>query len=110
MSKEVTMTIRLEPDLRSSFAEAADLEHRPAAQVLRDLMRDYVEQSRSYTSRISAAERKRREDALNYARSSVALEGFNVPDAYSKEAERFIRGEIDLPSLTAKAHDIARDR
>lgn len=110
MSKEVTMTIRLERDLRSSFAEAADLEHRPAAQVLRDFMRDYVEQSRSRAPRISAAERKRREDALNYARSSVALEGFNVPDAYSKEAERFIRGEIDLPSLTAKAHDIARDR
>ena len=79
MSKEVTMTIRLEPDLRSSFAEAADLEHRPAAQVLRD----YVEQSRSRAPRISAAERRRREDALNYARSSVALEGFNVPDAYS---------------------------
>ena len=114
MSKEVTMTIWLEPDLRSSFAEAADLEHRPAAQVLRDFMRDfmrdYVEQSRSRAPRISAAERKRREDALNYARSSVALEGFNVPGAYSKEAERFIRGEIDLPSLTAKAHDIARDR
>ncbi|MGC3292489.1 hypothetical protein ACPTFP_28950 [Pseudomonas aeruginosa] len=113
MSKEVTMTIRLEPDLRSSFAEAADLEHRPAAQVLRDFMREYVERSRSRAparSTISAAERKRREDALNYARSSVALEGFSVPDSYTKEAERFIRGEIDLPALTSKVHDIARER
>ena len=41
MSKEVTMTIRLEPDLRASFSEAAEFDHRPAAQVLRDFMRDY---------------------------------------------------------------------
>ena len=108
MSKEVSMTFRVEQDLRSRFSEAVELEHRPAAQVLRDFMRDYVEQSRA--PRISVAERKRREDALNYALSSVALEGFSVPDVYSKEAERFIRGEIDLPTLTARVHDIARNR
>lgn len=71
------MTIRLEPDLRSSFAEAADLEHRAAAQVLRDFMREYVERSRSRAPArplISAAGRKRREDAVNYGRSSVSLD------------------------------------
>lgn len=46
MQKEVSMTIRLEPDLRASFTAATEQEHRPAAQVLRELMRSYVEQVR----------------------------------------------------------------
>jgi len=61
MRKDVTMTIRLEPELRSQFMQAAEHEHRPAAHLLRDLMRGYVEQFRARKPRISAAERKRRE-------------------------------------------------
>jgi len=110
MSKETTMTIRLEPELRAQFTRVAESEHRPAAQLLRDLMRGYVEQFRAHKPRISAAERKRREEAFNYARASVGLEGFDVPDAYSKEAERFIRGEMDFSALTATVHKIAQTR
>lgn len=36
MSKEVQMTFRVEPELRSEFADAALQENRPAAQVLRE--------------------------------------------------------------------------
>jgi len=107
MRKDVTMTIRLEPELHSQFMQAAEHEHRPAAQLLRDLMRGYVEQFRARKPRISAAERKRREEALHYARASVGLEEFDVPDAYRTEAERFIRGEMDFSSLTDKVHEIA---
>ena len=110
MSEEATMTFRVEHDLRDSFNEAAERNHIPAAQVLRAFMRDYVRQARNLAPAISPAERKRREEAINYAKASVKLEGLSVPDAYSKEAERFIRGEIDFPSLTAKVHEIARDR
>ncbi len=46
MSKEVQMTFRVEPELRTAFSDAALLEDRPAAQVLRELMRAYVKQSR----------------------------------------------------------------
>lgn len=46
MSKEVQMTFRVEPELRAEFAQAASQEDRPAAQVLRELMRVYVVQSR----------------------------------------------------------------
>jgi len=110
MNKEVTMTIRLESDLRARFMQVAELEHRPAAQLLRDLMRGYVEQFRARKPRISMAERNRREEAFRYAQASVELEGFDVPDAYRKEAERFMRGEIDFSALTAKTHEIAQDR
>lgn len=42
MSKEVQMTIRIEPALRAEFTEAAMRDHRPASQVLRELMRSYI--------------------------------------------------------------------
>ena len=110
MSKKATMTFRVEHDLRDSFNEATERNHIPAAQVLRAFMRDYVQQARNLAPVINSAERKRREEAVNYAKASVKLEGLSVPDGYSKEAERFIRGEIDFLSLTAKVHEIARDR
>jgi len=44
MNKEVQMTIRIEPELRADFTEAALRDHRPAAQVLRELMRGYIKQ------------------------------------------------------------------
>ncbi len=44
MTKEVQMTIRIEPELRAEFTAAASRDHRPAAQVLRELMRGYVKQ------------------------------------------------------------------
>lgn len=114
MTKEVTMTIRLEPDLRTNFSEAAEMEHRPAAQVLRDFMRDYIEKVRarrtSANPPISAVERLRREEAMNYARASVALEGFGVPDEYEAEAQKFVRGEIDFDALTVKVHEIGQKR
>lgn len=110
MNKKVTMTFRVEHDLRDRFNEATERNHIPAAQVLRAFMLDYVQQARNLAPAISPVERKRREEAINYAKASVKLEGLSVPDAYSKEAERFIRGEIDFPSLTAKVHEIARDR
>lgn len=110
MSKEVTMTIRVEPDLRSSFSEAAELEHRPAAQVLRDFMREYVERSRSRAPLISAAERKRREEAVNYGRSSVGLEGFALSKADEKHAQRFISGEIELAEFVKVRNESAQER
>lgn len=42
MSKDVQMAIKMEPELRDSFHAAAKLQHRPAAQVIRDFMRQYI--------------------------------------------------------------------
>jgi predicted transcriptional regulator len=44
MSKEAVFTMKLEPELRAeSMAEAA---HRPASQVLRELVREFVQRQR----------------------------------------------------------------
>jgi hypothetical protein len=51
---------------------------------------------KNHHPQISDAERRRREEAVNYARSSVGLEGFQLSEADEKRARRFINGEIDL--------------
>lgn len=47
-------------------------------------------------SAITEAERKRRKEAVDYARASVGLEGFKLNQADELHAERYINGEIDL--------------
>jgi len=46
MSKEAVFTMKLEPELRAEFMAEAASEDRPASQVMRELMRDYIEQRR----------------------------------------------------------------
>ena len=41
-NKEVQMSIKMEPELRDQFMAAAAAQHRPAAQILRDLMRSFI--------------------------------------------------------------------
>lgn len=43
--KTVSMTFLCEPDLRKQFVELARADHKPASQVLRALMRDYIERN-----------------------------------------------------------------
>ena len=42
MSKEAVFTMKLEPELRAEFMAEAEAAHRPASQVLRELMREFV--------------------------------------------------------------------
>lgn len=44
--KDVGLRVRVERELRDDFIQACRDEHRTAAQVLRDFMREYVERSR----------------------------------------------------------------
>ena len=46
MSKEAVFTMKLEPELRAEFMAEAEAAHRPASQVLRELMRDFVQRQR----------------------------------------------------------------
>jgi predicted transcriptional regulator len=51
MPKEAVFTLKLEPQLRAEFTAAAAGEDRPASQVVRELMRDYInrrQQTRQY--------------------------------------------------------------
>jgi hypothetical protein len=42
MPKEAVFTMKLEPGLRAEFMAAAETAHRPASQILRELMREFV--------------------------------------------------------------------
>lgn len=42
MSKDAVFTMKLEPELREEFMAAADALHRPASQIVLELMREFV--------------------------------------------------------------------
>lgn len=42
MSKQAVFTMKLDPELRAAFMAEAKADHRPASQVLRELMREYI--------------------------------------------------------------------
>lgn len=46
MAKEAVFTLTLDPDLQAAFMAEAASDDRPASQVMRELMRDYVDRRR----------------------------------------------------------------
>ncbi|MBS0575153.1 MAG: antitoxin of toxin-antitoxin stability system [Proteobacteria bacterium] len=46
MAKEAVFTMKLEPELRDQFMAEAEASHRPASQVVRELMREFVQRQR----------------------------------------------------------------
>jgi len=48
MAKEAVFTMKLEPELRDAFMAAAKAADRPASQILREFMREYVQHDREY--------------------------------------------------------------
>jgi hypothetical protein len=51
--------------------------------------------------KISDAERAKRQEAIDYARASVRLEGFALSAEYEALTARYISGEITRKELTA---------
>ncbi|MBC7506032.1 MAG: antitoxin of toxin-antitoxin stability system [Sandarakinorhabdus sp.] len=47
MSKAAVFTMELEPDLRTEFMAAAEAGHRPASQVVRELMHEFVQRQQA---------------------------------------------------------------
>ncbi|MGK9452198.1 hypothetical protein ACSSZE_13235 [Acidithiobacillus caldus] len=47
MTKHAVFTMKLDPELRAEFMAAAAASHRPASQVLRELMREYIAQQKA---------------------------------------------------------------
>ena len=52
---------------------------------------------------ITEAERRKRQEAVNFARASVGLEGFKLSEAEEQRAARFVAGEIDLAEFVNPA-------
>lgn len=46
MSKEAVFTMKLERELRDQFMAEAEAAHRPASQVVREMMREFVQRQR----------------------------------------------------------------
>ncbi|KQY28280.1 antitoxin of toxin-antitoxin stability system [Caulobacter sp. Root487D2Y] len=46
MSKDAVFTLKLEPQLRDAFLAEAQAAHRPASQIVRDMMRDFIQRQR----------------------------------------------------------------
>ena len=69
MSKEAVFTMKLEAELRADFIAEAQAADRPASQILRELMRDFVKQQRQARDYDAFLEKK-----VEIARTSV-LEG-----------------------------------
>jgi predicted transcriptional regulator len=46
MAKESAFTMKLETELRDAFVAEAEAAHRPASQVLRELMREFIARQR----------------------------------------------------------------
>lgn len=46
MSKDAVFTMKLEPDLRDAFMAEADAAHRPASQIVREFMREFIDRQR----------------------------------------------------------------
>ena len=58
MSKDAVFTMKLEPDLRAEFMAAAEASHRPASQVVRELMREFVQREQERQNHSAFLHRK----------------------------------------------------
>lgn len=107
MSKQVQMTFKVEPELRASFAKAASLEHRSAAQLLREFMQTYIAENQvqrappsstksSAKANDKTTEQRKRQQAVDFARASIGLEGLHLPPAAEQQAQLFVSGAIGL--------------
>lgn len=72
MAKEVQMSIKMESELRDQFMAVASSRHRPAAQIIRDLMRLYITESETPNALTAETIRKARqgEDVFHAATAS----------------------------------------
>jgi len=94
--KTSTFNIRIETDLRDAFNRAAEAIHRPAAQVARDLIRDFVAKSKP---KLSATELLERREAVDFSRGNSELEGFSAGPEFDTLSERYAAGEIEMEDL-----------
>lgn len=75
MTKEAVFTMKLEADLRADFMAETDALHRPASQVVRELMREFVERQRQ----------KREHSAFVKQKVTVARASMQAGHGYSND-------------------------
>lgn len=79
MHKEVQMSIKMEQELRDQFMAAAAAMHRPAAQIVRDLMRSYIaRQERPNAETIAAIEAAERGEVTHHSSTDALYKALGI--------------------------------
>ena len=79
MAKDVQMSIKLEPKLREDFTAAAQAVDRPAAQILRELMKAFIaRQSMPNAETVAAIEAAERGDVTSHANKDALFRSLGL--------------------------------
>ena len=90
MSKQAVFTMKLEPELREQFMAEAEASHRPASQILREMMRQFVRTQQEAREYEVFLQRK-----VDLARESMAAgEGVSNEEVEAQFAARRRQVEI----------------
>lgn len=89
MSKHAVFTMKLEPELRDQFMAEAEALHRPASQIMREMMRQFVQAQQEAREYEVFLQRK-----VNLAREAMAAgEGMSNEEVDAQFAARRRRVE-----------------
>ncbi|RON83244.1 CopG family ribbon-helix-helix protein [Pseudomonas fluorescens] len=84
MSKQAVFTMKLEPELREHFMAEAEASHRPASQIMREMMRQFVRTQQEAREYEAFLQRK-----VDLARESMAAgEGVSNEEVEAQFAAR----------------------
>jgi predicted transcriptional regulator len=90
MSKQAVFTMKLEPELREQFMAEAEASHRPASQIVREMMRQFVQTQRESREYEAFLQRK-----VDNARVSMrAGDGLTNEEVEAQFAARRARATI----------------
>ncbi|MEQ1591344.1 MAG: hypothetical protein ABL892_03040 [Thiobacillaceae bacterium] len=79
MSKEVQMSIKMESELRDQFMAVAATVHRPAAQIVRDLIRSYIaRQETPNAETIAAIEAVERREVTSHSSTDALYKALGI--------------------------------
>jgi predicted transcriptional regulator len=89
MSKQAVFTMKLEPELREQFMAEAEASHRPASQIVREMMRQFVQTQQKAREYESFLQRK-----VDLARASMAAgDGLSNEEVEAQFAARHRRAD-----------------
>ncbi len=87
MAKEAVFTMKLEPELRDAFMAAAAEADRPASQIVREFMRDYVQRDRDHVAWLQRKVDKAREEM----RAGLGVPNEEVEARFTAKRERLLK-------------------
>ena len=91
MSKEAVFTMKLESELRADFMAEAEAAHRPASQVMRELMREFVQRQRQAREYVEFLARKIEASRVSM-RAGVGQSNDEVEAAYAARRASAVAG------------------